>query len=151
MSRTTSAANGGAIAADLRTWAQGCHYTEPAVELLIRAGGGRFVEPGQPWLRTDDRGITWLDAEVIARYWDAVSSGERHILALVDPHTRQAARRCGRPHGQLGPPPPRSGICRLAACRPWQRADTYFTERRRSRVPVMTEWSPVAISKMDTG
>jgi hypothetical protein len=54
------------------------------VELLIRARGGRFVEPGQPWLRTDDRGITWLDAEVIARYADAVSSGERHILALVE-------------------------------------------------------------------
>jgi hypothetical protein len=39
---------------------------------------------GQPWLRTDDRGITWLDAEVIARYADAVSSGERDILALVE-------------------------------------------------------------------
>ena len=84
MSRTTSAANGGAIAAELRNWAQGCHSTEAAVELLIRARGGRFVEPGQPWLRTDDRGITWLDAEVIARYADAVSSGERHILALVE-------------------------------------------------------------------
>ena len=45
MSRTTSAANGGAIAAKLRNWAQGCHSTEAAVELLIRARGGRFVEP----------------------------------------------------------------------------------------------------------
>jgi hypothetical protein len=60
MSRTTSEANGG-IAPELRTWARGCHSTEAAVELLIRARGGRFVEPGQPWLRTDDRGITWLD------------------------------------------------------------------------------------------
>jgi hypothetical protein len=84
MSRTTSAANGGAIAAELRNWAQGCHSTEAAVELLISARGGRFVEPGQPWLRTDDRGITWLDSGVIARYADAVSSGERHILALVE-------------------------------------------------------------------
>jgi hypothetical protein len=58
MSRTTSAANGGAIAAELRNWAQGSHSTEAAVKLLIRARGGRFVEPGQPWLRTDDRGIT---------------------------------------------------------------------------------------------
>src|SRR5215218_6481213 len=32
----------------------------------------------------DDRGITWLDAEVIAQYSHAVSSGERHILALVE-------------------------------------------------------------------
>jgi hypothetical protein len=54
------------------------------VELLIGARSGRFVEPGQPWLLTDDRGITWLDAEVIARYADVVSSGERHILALVE-------------------------------------------------------------------
>jgi hypothetical protein len=69
MSRTTSKADGGTskadgggIAADLRDWARGCYSTEAAVELLIRARGGRFVEPGQPWLRTDDRGITWLDA-----------------------------------------------------------------------------------------
>jgi hypothetical protein len=83
MSRTTSEANGG-IAAELRTWARGCHSTEAAVELLIRARGGRFAELGQPWLRTDDRGITWLDPEVIGRYSHAVSSGERHILALVE-------------------------------------------------------------------
>jgi hypothetical protein len=52
MSRTASAANGGGIAAELRDWARGCHLTEAAVELLIRACGGRFVDPGQPWLRT---------------------------------------------------------------------------------------------------
>ena len=84
MRPTTPAANGGGILAELRDWARGCHPTEAAVELLIRAHNGRFVEPGQPWLRTDDRGITWLDAEVIARYSDAISSGERHILALVE-------------------------------------------------------------------
>jgi hypothetical protein len=84
MSRATSAADGGEIAADLRDWARGCHSTGAAVELLIRALGGRFVEPGQPWLRTDDRGITWLDAQIIGRYSHAVSSGERHILALVE-------------------------------------------------------------------
>jgi hypothetical protein len=84
MSRTTSAANGGGIAAELRNWARGCHSTEAAVELLIRARGGRFLEPGQPWLRTDDRGITWLDAQVIRQYSNAVSSRERHISALVE-------------------------------------------------------------------
>jgi hypothetical protein len=84
MSRTTPAANGGGTAAELRNWARGCHSTEAAVELLIRAPGGRFLEPGQPWLRTDDRGITWLDAQVRGLYSDAVSSGERHILALVE-------------------------------------------------------------------
>ena len=84
MSRTTSKADGGGIAADLRTWARGSHSTEAAVELLIRARGGRFVDPSQPWLRTDDRGIVWLDARVIRQYAHAVSSGERHILALVE-------------------------------------------------------------------
>jgi hypothetical protein len=95
MSRTTSEANGG-IAAELRTWARGCHSTEAAVELLIRARGGRFVESGQPWLLTDDRGITWLDPEVIGQYSDAVSSGERHILALVE------ALALGRPLEDVG-------------------------------------------------
>jgi hypothetical protein len=84
MSRTTSAANGSEIATELRNWARGCNSTEAAVESLIKARGGRFLEPGQPWLRTDDRGITWLDAQTTALYSHAVYSGERHILALVE-------------------------------------------------------------------
>jgi hypothetical protein len=51
---------------------------------LIRACGGRFVDPSQPWLRTDDRGVVWLDAQVMREYSHAFSSGERHILALVE-------------------------------------------------------------------
>jgi hypothetical protein len=65
MSPTTSAATSGGITAELRNWARGCHSTEAAVELLIKARGGKFADAGQPWLRTDDRGITWLDPEVI--------------------------------------------------------------------------------------
>jgi hypothetical protein len=84
MSGTAAAANGGEIATELRNWAPGCHSTEAAVELLIKACGGRFLEPGQPWLRTDDRGITWLDAQTISLYSDAGSSGEPHILAFVE-------------------------------------------------------------------
>jgi hypothetical protein len=123
MSRTASTANGG-IAAELCDWARGCNSTEAAVELLIGACRGRFVEPGQPWLRTDDRGITWLDPEVIGRYSDAVSSGERHIWRSSRPRAWQAARGYGRSHGQLGPLPSRSRPCRVAACRLWQRVDT---------------------------
>jgi hypothetical protein len=84
MSRTTSAADAGRIAAELRNWARGCHSTAAAVELLIRARGGRFVDGSQPWLRTDDREIVWLDAQVLRQYSHAVSPGERHILALVE-------------------------------------------------------------------
>src|SRR5215218_7283400 len=83
MSRTTSKVDGGGITAELRNWAQGCHSTEAAVE-LFRARGGRFVDPGQPWLRIDNRGVTWLDAQLTGQYSIAVSSGERHILALVE-------------------------------------------------------------------
>jgi hypothetical protein len=127
MSQATPTADGGRIAAELRNWARGCHSTEAAVELLIRARGGRFLDPGQTWLRTDDRGITWLDAQVLRQYSNAVSSGERHILALVEGlRTWQAARRCGRSHGQLGPLPSRSRPCRPAARRLWQRGDTSF-------------------------
>jgi hypothetical protein len=44
MSQTTSKADGGEIATELRDWAQGCHSTEAAVELLIRAFGARPVD-----------------------------------------------------------------------------------------------------------
>jgi hypothetical protein len=47
MNRTTSAANGGEIVAELRTRARGCHSTEAAVELLISARGGRFLDASQ--------------------------------------------------------------------------------------------------------
>jgi hypothetical protein len=102
--------------------ARGSHSTEAAVELLIRARGGRFVEPGQPWLSTDDRGITWLDAQLVRQYAHAVSSGERHILALVE------ALALGGPLEDVGglmasldPLPSRSRLRVLAACQLWQR------------------------------
>jgi hypothetical protein len=95
------------------------------VELLIKARGRSFVESGQPWLRTDDRGITWLDAQLLGQYSDAVTSGDRHILALVE------ALAVGKPledggglMASLGPPPSRSRPCRVAACRLWQRVGT---------------------------
>jgi hypothetical protein len=132
MSRTTSAANGGGIAVELRNWARGCHSTEAAVELLIRARGGRFVDPSQPWLRTDDRGIVWLDARIIRQYAHAVSSGERHVLALVEALVLGgAARTCGRTYGQLGPLPSRSRPCRVVAYRLGQRADRYSAVLRQ--------------------
>jgi hypothetical protein len=75
MSRTTSAATSGGIAAELRNWARGCYSTEAAVELLIRARGGRFVDPGQPWLRTDDRGIPSKNGV----FW-------RSLVCIMNPH-----------------------------------------------------------------
>jgi hypothetical protein len=91
-------------AAQLGAWML---FDRAAVELLIRARGGRFVAAGQPWLRTDDRGITWLDAEVIGWYLHAVSSEERHILALVE------ALALGKPLEDVGVP-----TCTPRACHP---------------------------------
>jgi hypothetical protein len=91
--------------------ARGCYSTGAAVELLIRARGGRFVAAGQPWLRTDDRGITWLDAEVIGRYLHAVSSEERHILALVE------ALALGKPLEDVGVPTCTPRVCHPAGPR----------------------------------
>ena len=95
------------------------------MELLIRARGGRFVDAGQPWLRTDGRGITWLDAQVIGLYSHAVSSGERHILALVEALALGGPLEdISRSHGQLGHLPSRSSSRRPAARRLWQQVDT---------------------------
>lgn len=70
-------------AEDLRAWAEGDYPSEAAVELLIRALHGRFAQPGNPWIITDD-GRCWVD-------WDAInddttaglSSGEKSLLRIA--------------------------------------------------------------------
>jgi hypothetical protein len=61
--------------------------------MLFDRGCGGAVDQGPRWeicgpgsaMAADRRrGITWLDAEVIGQCSHAVSSGERHILALVE-------------------------------------------------------------------
>lgn len=139
MSQATPTADGGRIAAELRHWARGCHSTEAAVELLIRSRGGRFLEPGQPWLRTDDRGITWLDAHVIERYSHAVSSEERHILALVE---ALALGKRSKMWAVSWPAwTPTISVSFLASCgMPAVAAvDMSFLRRPRTRVLVMTD------------
>jgi len=37
---------------DLRAWARGMYTTEAATELLLRAFGGKFAAPGNPWIHT---------------------------------------------------------------------------------------------------
>jgi hypothetical protein len=54
-----------------------------------------------------------------------------HFGTRRGPRSWQAARGCGRSHGQLGPLPSRSLPCRPAACRLWQRVDTSFLRRLR--------------------
>ncbi len=74
-----------AVAVDgLRRWSRGAYAEEAAVELLIRAFAGRFASPRYPWVRACDRpGWFWLDGEPLIHDTDALSGGERRVLALV--------------------------------------------------------------------
>lgn len=71
------------VIADLRAWGKGLYGTEAAVELLARAFGGRFAEPGWPWIKDDDQGRAWLDAEEILGHAGVLSGGERRVLEVV--------------------------------------------------------------------
>lgn len=67
----------------LRAWAKGTYPQEAATELLIRAFGGRFASPGQPWMGVRDHGEPWIDFEAIPSYVGALSGGEQRFLLLV--------------------------------------------------------------------
>jgi hypothetical protein len=72
-----------ATAQEIREWAQGSHPVEAATELLLRAFGGRFAEPGLPWVRQDHR-RAWVDFDAITDDATGVySGGERRLLAIV--------------------------------------------------------------------
>lgn len=70
-------------AARLRTWAAGSHPLGAAVELLLRAFGGRFARPDQPWIRVEANGYVWLDDDVIHAGLGPLSGGERRVLDVV--------------------------------------------------------------------
>ena len=71
--------------AGLRAWARGVYATEAAVELLVRFQGGRFAQPGQPWIMPDtDEGWYWLEPDHLTGLGAAcLSGGERRLLAIV--------------------------------------------------------------------
>lgn len=71
------------IAGQLRAWARGMYTSEAAVELLLRAYGGRFGRPGWDWIVIDD-GRLWFDVDRLTD--DAMaglSGGERRLLDVV--------------------------------------------------------------------
>lgn len=73
------------VAADLRSWARGMHCTEAATLILIRAFGGRFAQPGWPWIaRSRHDGSFYIDAD---RMSDddigMLSGGEQRTLAIA--------------------------------------------------------------------
>ncbi|GGM14296.1 hypothetical protein [Nakamurella endophytica] len=70
----------------LREWARGLYPLEAATELLIRACGGRFAAPGNPWVHVEDSGRAWIDFDELSQAVTAGgpwSGGERRILALA--------------------------------------------------------------------
>ena len=74
----------------LREWARGSYPQEAGTELLLRAYGGRFAAPGQPWIGTssDADGETteaWIDFTAIPEHANsgAYSGGERRFLLLA--------------------------------------------------------------------
>lgn len=68
----------------LRARAQGSYTLEAGTEMLIRAFGGRFAEPGNPWIDVDPMGgKLWIDFEEIPHHVGALSGGERRFLMLA--------------------------------------------------------------------
>jgi hypothetical protein len=68
----------------LRRWCRGAYAEEAAVELLVRAFGGRFAGLEWPWVRLCDQpGWFWLDGEPLIRDTGALSGGERRLLAVT--------------------------------------------------------------------
>lgn len=70
---------------ELRAWAQGDYPTEAAVELLIRAKGGRFARETQPWVEPLEP-----SASLCRINWDRLhdelgvfSGGERRFLNIA--------------------------------------------------------------------
>lgn len=71
--------------AGLRAWAKGVYPLEAAVELLVRAFGGRFATPGNPWIQPCDQpGLWWLDpTQITDDTLAALSGGEQRVLRLA--------------------------------------------------------------------
>jgi ABC-type phosphonate transport system ATPase subunit len=68
----------------LRRWARGAYAEEAAVELLVRAFGGRFASTRYRWVRACDRpGWYWLDGERLIDSTGALSGGERRVLTIA--------------------------------------------------------------------
>ncbi len=69
----------------LRCWAKGLYPLEAGVELLIRSCGGRFANPGQPWVQQGDRpGRWWIDAEQMTDdNYGVLSGGETRLLRIA--------------------------------------------------------------------
>ncbi len=67
---------------ELRAWAKGSYPLEAAVQLILRAFGGRFADPGNLWIEDADGDRPWLNAAAMTDDKMGVLSGGE---AAVDP------------------------------------------------------------------
>jgi hypothetical protein len=67
----------------LREWAKGTYTTEAGTELLLRAFGGRFAQPGRPWVNTEDPESPWIDFDAIPDNIGGFSGGEKRFLLIA--------------------------------------------------------------------
>ncbi|MDF2050268.1 hypothetical protein [Arthrobacter sp. Cr_A7] len=74
---------------DLRAWARGSYTIEAATELLLRAFGGRYAAPGNPWVHASEdlegahQVRAWIDFESIPEEVGVLSGGERRFLLIA--------------------------------------------------------------------
>lgn len=69
---------------ELRARVRGAYTLEAGTEMLIRAFGGRFAEPGNPWIDEDPMsGKTWIDFGEIPAHIGVLSGGEQRFLMLA--------------------------------------------------------------------
>jgi hypothetical protein len=135
---------------ELRNWARGCYSTEAAVEVLIRARSWEIRGPCSA-MAADRRPSNHLARRTSHRAVRACRVLRRapHSGTRRGPRTRQAARRCGRAHGQLWTPTisisslPSGGILAVAAgqhviLRRLRRRVLGMTDDGRDRFPMLT-------------
>jgi len=67
------------VADQLRAWAGGMYPVEAAVELLLRAFGGRFSQPGREWIVPTEHGRYYVDFAQIPVSIGALSGGEQGL------------------------------------------------------------------------
>lgn len=123
-------------ARELRAWANGDYPTEAAVELLVRAKGGRFARESQPWIERPwpSSALRCVDWDRLHDEVDAFSGGERRLLNIavsmgtskypvdLSPAARPSPTPTSHPHQPApwtanpspGPPPRRSSWPRAA-------------------------------------
>lgn len=65
----------------LRTWARGSYPLEAGTEILVRFAGGRFAQPGQPWIKNGEHtGAPYIDFACLPELSGELSGGERRVL-----------------------------------------------------------------------